>query len=238
LFPQNVPVAANLSDDKTVLVPENAFYFTSVILSNMTGITFQIEVPKSVGMFSFIALNSLTQGSLICHNNISTWPTDPVKNDGTLLNALQFNYFNDFTITSANGKGLIDGQGYVWWWWSITTALPNADHEDHRFHMIFLNRGKNLLIERVKLMNSPNYHIKVDDGHNLTVRDFEIFVDVFRQKEMLIQADLFDHEHGIPTFPLNTDGIDPQASEVHIYNGKITNFDDAGTHPLVHLDTD
>lgn len=31
----------------------------------------------------------------------------------------------------------------------------------------------------------------------------------------------------IPTFPLNTDGIDPRGTNVHIYNCSIENFDDA-----------
>jgi hypothetical protein len=37
-------VVASMSADKTILVPEMSFYITSVILSNMTGLTLQIEV--------------------------------------------------------------------------------------------------------------------------------------------------------------------------------------------------
>jgi len=60
----------------------------------------------------------------------------------------------------------------------------------------------------------------------MTVRNFEIYVDVFRQKKLLESAGFFDFEHSLPTFPLNTDGIDPKGSDIHIYNGKVTNFDD------------
>lgn len=55
----------------------------------------------------------------------------------------------------------------------------------------------------------------------------EIYVDVFKQKELLSQYNLFDHELGIPTFPLNTDGIDPSGTNVTIKDVKITCFDDA-----------
>jgi polygalacturonase len=44
---------------------------------------------------------------------------------------------------------------------------------------------------------------------------------------LTINAGFWDLERGLPTFPLNTDGIDPMASNVHIYNGDITNYDDA-----------
>ena len=38
---------------------------------------------------------------------------------------------------------------------------------------------------------------------------------------------MYDFAKGLPTFPLNTDGIDPSGANVHIRNVKITNFDDA-----------
>ena len=40
---------------------------------------------------------------------------------------------------------------------------------------------------------------------------------------------MFDFFKGLPTFPLNTDGVDPAGTNVHIRNLKITNFDDAVT---------
>ena len=38
---------------------------------------------------------------------------------------------------------------------------------------------------------------------------------------------MFDESINLPTFPLNTDGIDPSGANVYIRNVKITNFDDA-----------
>jgi polygalacturonase len=55
----------------------------------------------------------------------------------------------------------------------------------------------------------------------------EIFVNIFRQETLLKENGLWDHERRIPTFPLNTDGIDPSGTNVTIRNVKITNFDDA-----------
>jgi len=52
------------------------------------------------------------------------------------------------------------------------------------------------------------------------VRRFEVFVDVHRQQQL---RDSFS----MPTFPLNTDAVDLQASSAHVHDGIITNFDDA-----------
>eukprot|EP00959_Pyramimonas_sp_CCMP1952_P005365 113185-Pyramimonas_sp.AAC.2 len=41
------------------------------------------------------------------------------------------------------------------------------------------------------------------------------------------QHRLWDSVRASPTFPLNTDGIDPAGRDIHIYNISVTNFDDA-----------
>lgn len=80
-------------------------------------------------------------------------------------------------------------------------------------------------------MNSPRWHLVFKDCDQVTVRNFVIWVNVTSQKELLQSfghwTELSPLGYGIPTFPLNTDGIDPSASNVHIYNGVIDNFDDA-----------
>ena len=134
--------------------------------------------------------------------------------------------FTNISTFSPSFSGTIDGQGYDWWWYSISCALPNANHSDTRADMLTIVQSENILIEGITFLNSPKYHVNLKDCHNVTVRDFVIEVDVFRQKKMLNDAGFIDSK-GIPTFPLNTDGIDPSASDVHIYNGSITNFDDA-----------
>jgi len=55
----------------------------------------------------------------------------------------------------------------------------------------------------------------------------EIFVDVWKQQRLLQFFGAWDYSINYPTFPLNTDGIDPSGSNVHIHHVKITNFDDA-----------
>jgi len=46
---------------------------------------------------------------------------------------------------------------------------------------------------------------------------------VFKQETLYKQYNAWDLNLNIPVFPLNTDGIDPAGTNVHIKNVKITN---------------
>jgi len=59
------------------------------------------------------------------------------------------------------------------------------------------------------------------------VRDLVIQVDVEKQRALLEAHGLWQNSTGLPTFPLNTDGIDPSGINVLIDNVTITNYDDA-----------
>mmetsp|Transcript_7260 Transcript_7260/g.5531 ORF Transcript_7260/g.5531 Transcript_7260/m.5531 type:complete len:107 (+) Transcript_7260:465-785(+) len=99
-----------------------------------------------------------------------------------------------------------------------------------------MKRVRNVLIEEVRWVNSPRYHLMIKDGDSIVFRNFEIFVDVFKQEELATQNGFWDYDLGIPTFPLNTDGIDPSATNVLIKNVTITNFDDAVAVKPAHND--
>ena len=75
-------------------------------------------------------------------------------------------------------------------------------------------------------MNSPYYHMFLWDIDHGYFHDFEIEVNIWGQLnlEMLMTGNV-----GLtkPTFPLNTDGIDPSGSNILIERVNITNFDDA-----------
>jgi polygalacturonase len=90
-----------------------------------------------------------------------------------------------------------------------------------------MERSWNVEIEEMRWVNSPYYHLYITDIDSFYIHDIEIFVDIFKQEELLSAHGLFDHSLGIPTFPLNTDGIDPAGSNITIRNVKITSFDDS-----------
>lgn len=64
-----------------------------------------------------------------------------------------------------SGKGTIDGQGSPWWPFAKTTTAK-------RPRMIALRDCEKILIEQVKLTNSPMFHIAIGGkSSNVTVRD-------------------------------------------------------------------
>jgi polygalacturonase len=92
--------------------------------------------------------------------------------------------------------------------------------------MIWMEQCSNVLIQQMRFINSPMYHLYLNDMANVTVRNIDIHVDVENQKQLLQSAGYLTPE-GIPMFPLNTDGIDPSGINFLIENVTITNYDDA-----------
>lgn len=181
----------------------------------------------------FVGLRDVTlwlEGVIVASDDAAHWPN---STSGDALNLFQFNNCTGITI---NGTGIIEGQGYTWWWRVILTA------QDNRPHLLCMWRCVNTTISGWTLRNSPQYHMLLDDMSNLIVEDITIFVDVEGQREILGSVPGMLHHgarrwlqfcstcvvrcvhvgttgthlsangslvaHSFPTFPLNTDGID------------------------------
>lgn len=192
---------------RTVLVPASKTFWVLPAgdISGLTDITFQVDGT----------LSALT-------TNLSAWPNNT---DGSAKHLVSFSFCSDVTIT---GSGSIVGNGYDWWWYVILTG------HDNRPNLLQLFSCENVLLESVYMANSPMYHVFASDMLNFTARNMEIYVDVEAQAELLsrkgfmtVEGDGSGMPAGIPTFPLNTDGIDPAGRNVWISNVTITNFDDA-----------
>eukprot|EP00055_Hartaetosiga_balthica_P010754 m.46951 g.46951 ORF g.46951 m.46951 type:complete len:488 (+) comp7300_c0_seq1:158-1621(+) len=200
-------VSRSYSTTKTVVIP-SGYVFTSfpVQVSNVAGVTLVID------------------GHLLASKNISAWPLDSNKD---CIDFLLFTNITHFTIT---GSGRVDGQGYDWWWLTIFTVIHNE-----RPHLISFYTSTNVTVEGIELKNSPSFHLRTKDLIGGVFRHLTIKVDVDQQKQLYRDAGLMQSlPHPItkelieiPTFPLNTDGIDPAGENIHIYNCSIENFDDA-----------
>lgn len=90
-----------------------------------------------------------------------------------------------------------------------------------------MRRVTNVIIEDITWLNAPYYHMNLIDIDSFLIQNLEIYVDIWEQKKISLLFGQFDLELNIPTFPLNTDGIDPAGSNIHIRNVNITSFDDA-----------
>jgi len=191
---------------RSVLIPVGVFYAFNTTLNSVIGVTLQID------------------GTWIALDELDTWPNDTDHNAEAI-----FTFANTINFTIV-GNGTIDGEGYPWWVRTIVTAF------DNRPHMIVMSRAVNTLVTGIHMRNSPQYHMKLEDVDGLVIHGVSIHVDVEQQKSLLRDNGLItlmtkpgnpNVAIEIPTFPLNTDGIDPSGRNVHIYNCTIENFDDA-----------
>lgn len=102
-------------------------------------------------------------------------------------------------------------------------------NKGRRPYLVSMNRVQNGRFEGVKWQNSPSYHLSLVDIDNFTLENFEIWVDAYQQTQLRLQFQNFDLRLGtnLPTYALNTDGIDPAGSNIVIRNLTITSYDDA-----------
>jgi polygalacturonase len=103
---------------------------------------------------------------------------------------------------------------------------------------------KNIEWTGVNMTNSPSFHLQMKDMENIHIHDFEIYCDIWGQTQLsqffgetpvyglaeYVEKYLAGHEFSLPrlpTFPLNTDGVDLDGKNILVEKVKITNFDDA-----------
>ena len=214
------------SDTETAFANAKAFV-EAVKAANSSDSDREIYIPKVEGSGIFYMmpvqtdyLNNFTftiDGLVYMSDDNKNWPLEDGGN-----NVAHFWSMKDSENIHIRGSGQIEGQGY--WWWMREYIQAN---EHGRPHALVMNRIRHCTIEGVKWTNSPNQHLVMDDIDDFIVQDMEIFVNVFDQKKLAIKNGQYDFNLNLPTFPLNTDGIDPSGSNVIIRRVNITCYDDA-----------
>ena len=80
-------------------------------------------------------------------------------------------------------------------------------------------------MEGISVFNAPQYNINLANQLNCTVQNLIIHVKVSDEDPIL---------DWLPTFPLNTDGIDISGKNVYFRNLSIQNYDDAVAVKPIH----
>lgn len=217
---------ASAAPGDTLLVPGGkVFFILGTYITNVHGLTVVLD------------------GTLRASPQFDVWPLD--GGGGSYQDILKFEDCTNLTLTSTTiqtkDTPAIDGQGYPWWWREILQTLPHG-----RPDMLHLIRCQDVVIENIAVINSPSWNIYLDDVLNVVMRYVVVHVDVDLQKSLLRQHNRTSHisnffsdfqfpdwlpdlliDLDIPTFPLNTDGIDIKGRNVHIHDVHIVNYDDS-----------
>lgn len=190
--------------DRTVKVPTGlTFCIFAAEISHMHKVTLQLD------------------GVLVISKNQTEWRKGVVD----FTAALNFLECRGLTL---QGEGGVDGQGYGWWWNAI---LDPANGK--RPHMLWIYGSQDVVVRDLYFHNSPNFHCRIYDVQHLHIQNITIHVNVTAQREisqhfgMWYEPAELEGRVGLPTFPLNTDGIDVNGNDILIEDSSIQNFDDA-----------
>eukprot|EP00347_Sterkiella_histriomuscorum_P020779 403336490 len=217
----------NQSDTQSAFKNQQAFWATLAVANSSTTDR-EVYIPSSSGsdenlIFTFMPiwmeyLTNITfrvDGVMQLSDDYENWPL----NGKSVYNFWTVSDSKNITIT---GNGLIEGQGY--WWWMREYMVLN---KHGRPNMLAMRRVQYCLIEGVEFKNSPRYHMELLDTDTFLIQNLQIRVDILEQKKLAIKHGKFNFRLSLPTFPLNTDGIDPSGSNYIIRNVNITSYDDS-----------
>ena len=169
-----------------------------------------IDSGKWYGMLPAGSIDRLVNVTIQFDGKFNSWDEDhskyPRDDSGHVYNFISFQNTEGLVI---KGNGVIEGNGYSWWFDVILNG------EDNRPNLLNLYNSKNLEIDGVTFLNSPRFHLNVENALNCTIQNVAIFVNITYNSST---AD---------TFPLNTDGIDISGKDIYFRNLTIVNFDDA-----------
>lgn len=131
-------------------------------------------------------------------------------------NCLALINVRDVKNAAAMGEGVIDGRGdkqilgKSFTWWQQSRAMEPTGTKYSAPRLIVANHADGLILYRIRLHNSPNFHVTVNNTNGFTAWGVHLLTPTARG-----------------TDARNTDGIDPGSSEnVTVARSRIDNGDD------------
>jgi polygalacturonase len=159
----------------------NGQAFTAAIVAANASATRRSVLVPAGKVYSFLPStpfhDSLTDVSIYVEGtlNVSTanfwepgvypgYPNSP-------WNPLGFSNCVGLRLVSTTGKGLLNGRGNLWWWFTILVA-------DHRANLLEVDTCTNFELAGVTLLNSASWHMFLSGQTNATVRGVTVLVDI------------------------------------------------------------
>lgn len=107
---------------------------------------------------SNVTLSLDTCAVLLANNN-----PDVYQSGKGLLNIINGESLTDISII---GKGVIDGNGKIWW-----EKFIQSEKKLQRPRLIYIKKSKNLHFEGITLINSPTFHLVPQDCENVVINN-------------------------------------------------------------------
>ena len=107
-------------------------------------------------------------GVLQASKNYKQWP----NSQGKVPLVRHFLEFEDVEDLVVEGKGTVDGQGYMWW---VRSYMGKNKHGIPS--LLHVTRGQRVEVYGLKFHNSPSIHLDMKDVDTLHVYDLEVYVN-------------------------------------------------------------
>ena len=120
-------------------------------------------------------------GTLEFQPDFDNWPLDPDQKNEKYMDCLAFKDSIDLAFTSSS-TGVINGGGRDWWNKMIAGTLP-PNNKDSRPKLFHVTHSADILVEKLKLVNSPSWNLIVD-AVRAEIRFFEVETDRDYQREL------------------------------------------------------
>ena len=132
-------------------------------------------------------------GALEMHDDFSAWSSHRPSNAG-----LYFHRCENLTITGED-VGVIDGRGLAWWAQALENAvtLPPGSWVDARPNALEVVNSTDVVVERLRLVNAPAFHLRTDNVLRQTIRRVVVRVDEERQRALRREAFRASRRRGV-----------------------------------------
>ena len=186
----------SLHEGDVFIIPNTTFSLMGGVLvsESLTKVVFQLD------------------GTLSFSQNTEAWPRS--SSNGRVLECVSFNNLEDVVFTSSGGhdnRGTLQGNGKVWW-----GAIQYLLHQEDRPRLFHIAKSKNIVFEKIRLINSPYWTFWAQNCNGLVVRYSEIDV----------RWDQADKHTYLDLQAFNTDGFDVTGQYVHMHDVTVWNDDD------------
>ena len=90
---------------------------------------------------------------------------------------LDFTGCRNLTLVSETGRGLVNGRGNAWWWYTLLVA-------DHRNNLLHTSLCTDMTLRGLSFLNAPQYHVLLDGAVNVEVSGVTVLVDIDDQLDV------------------------------------------------------
>ncbi len=158
----NAAFAAAASGDEVIVPAGLTFHATGgLVLSNRSNVSVTIA------------------GTLVATADFNNWSGDVSKpKDPAYDDFLTFQGCDNLRVSGA-GTGIIDGQGAVWW---DRFLFGNIKGKRSRPILVMVYDSRNVVVEKIKLMNSPHFNLFLEDVADAEVGFVTVETDRFAQR--------------------------------------------------------